>query len=437
LQQKTQLSNFMSKPPNCPKVSGLSHLPYDDVLVQVEQVSKKFCRSLKKSLWYGMKDLGNELIGGNGAGRDELRPEEFWAVNDVSFELKRGECLGLIGRNGAGKTTLLKMLNGLIKPDKGRIEMKGRVGALIALGAGFNPILTGRENVYVAGAILGLKVKEIDDKYNSIVTFSELEEFMDTPVQSYSSGMQVRLGFAVAAQMEPDILLLDEVLAVGDAQFQIKCINVIRTLQERGVGIILVSHNMVNILRYSNAGLYLENGKIKSLGSIAEVTSLYLKDQVPYKTNEFSGNVPSNSGIALHKAYVTDVKGNQLSNITPWQTIELHLPYELEADFPPCLVELQLGINDVNGVYYQEVSTPLDFQGGSKGERGEFIALIKALMAATCRLTIGVALWQSPKGKMLAWSKENNFNVLDDKLNAGRVSLNVSWSVENLSKLHF
>jgi lipopolysaccharide transport system ATP-binding protein len=131
-----------------------------DTLIKVESVSKKFCRSLKKSLWYGMQDLGNELIGKRHGGNGELRPDEFWAVDDVSFELRRGECLGLIGRNGAGKTTLLRMLNGLIKPDKGRIETRGRVGALIALGAGFNPILTGRENIFVNASVLGLSQKE-------------------------------------------------------------------------------------------------------------------------------------------------------------------------------------------------------------------------------------------------------------------------------------
>src|SRR2546427_9437104 len=185
-----------------------------EVLLRAEGVSKKFCRDLKKSLWYGLKDMASELLpfgskqlsdkgylvsasnNGNsptnngitkGAQSSALRPGEFWAVSDVSFELKRGECLGLIGGNGAGKTTLLKMLNGLIKPDTGRIEMRGRVGALIALGAGFNPILTGRENIYVNATILGLKKREIDEKLEEIINFADIGHFIDTPVQSYSS----------------------------------------------------------------------------------------------------------------------------------------------------------------------------------------------------------------------------------------------------------
>jgi lipopolysaccharide transport system ATP-binding protein len=194
----------------------------DEVLMSVQGVSKKFCRSLKRSLWYGMQDIVSELnpfeshtSEVNVERHSILRKDEFWAVNDVSFELRRGECLGLIGRNGAGKTTLLKMLNGLMKPDQGRIEIRGRVGALIALGAGFNPILTGRENIYVNGSVLGLTKREIDEKIEGIIDFADIREFIDSPVQSYSSGMQVRLGFAVATALEPDILLLDEVVIAG------------------------------------------------------------------------------------------------------------------------------------------------------------------------------------------------------------------------------
>ncbi len=177
-------------------------------------MSKKFCRSLKRSLWYGAADMAREVAGA-GTRHDRLRKDEFWAVDDVSFELRRGECLGLVGRNGAGKTTLLKVLNGLIKPDSGSIALQGKVGALIALGAGFNPILTGRENIYINGSILGLTKREIHDKMEEIIDFAEIRDFVDSPVQCYSSGMNVRLGFAVAASMNPDILVVDEVLAVG------------------------------------------------------------------------------------------------------------------------------------------------------------------------------------------------------------------------------
>ncbi len=212
-----------------------------DVLIHVEDVSKKFCRNLRRSLWYGLQDTAADLLG-RGESSASLRPEEFWAVDDVSFSLKRGECLGLVGRNGAGKTTLLKMLNGLIKPDKGRIEIRGRVGALIALGAGFNPILTGRENVYVNGAVLGLSKREISERIDEIIDFAEIGDFIEAPVQSYSSGMQVRLGFAVATAMKPDVLLLDEVLAVGGRRISSEVLSTDREdtgRHRRGAGLAL------------------------------------------------------------------------------------------------------------------------------------------------------------------------------------------------------
>jgi lipopolysaccharide transport system ATP-binding protein len=245
----------------------------DEVLIKVEGVRKKFCRSLKKSLWYGVKDMATEVAGGKGR-HGALRDGEFWAVNDVSFELRRGECLGLIGRNGAGKTTLLKMLNGLIKPDEGRIEIRGRVGALIALGAGFNPILTGRENIYVNGSVLGLTKKEIDAKIDEIIDFADIPEFIDAPVQSYSSGMQVRLGFAVATALEPDVLLLDEVLAVGDAGFRAKCYSRMAALRARAA-VIFVSHSMPQLARICNTSILLAQGTTCFYGATALAITKY------------------------------------------------------------------------------------------------------------------------------------------------------------------
>lgn len=232
----------------------------DDVLVKVDNISKKFCRDLKKSLWYGVNDIAGEVFCRNGK-RLDLRKEEFWALKDVSFELRRGECLGLIGPNGAGKSTLLRLLNGLIKPDSGEISVRGRVGALIALGAGFNPILTGRENIYVNGSVLGLTKREIDKKLDEIIDFAEIGDFIDAPVQSYSSGMQVRLGFAIAVQMEPDVLFIDEVLAVGDVGFRGKCYNAIYDMN-KGAAVIFVSHTMQHISRLCSEVMVMDRGEV-------------------------------------------------------------------------------------------------------------------------------------------------------------------------------
>jgi lipopolysaccharide transport system ATP-binding protein len=299
-----------------------------DVLVKVEGVSKKFCRSLKRSLWYGVQDIFADLnpfrrngppveayslsgrnqlactlntnnstesaipvlnipITDNSRRAEGLRPDEFWAVNDVSFELQRGECLGLVGANGAGKTTLLKMLNGLIKPDKGRITMRGRVGALIALGAGFNPILSGRENIYVNASVLGLSKREIDTRIDEIIEFAEIDEFIDSPVQNYSSGMQVRLGFAVASAMEPEILLLDEVLAVGDIAFRVKCYNRIGRLQ-KNAATILVTHDVSYLSTVCNRILFMSHGKSSYYADRNAGIRRYIDTQTPASADQDS-----------------------------------------------------------------------------------------------------------------------------------------------------
>ncbi len=317
-------------PPLQPSTCNLQ--PDSDVLVRVSGVSKKFCLSLKKSLFYGLKDMGNELLGRRHGGHGGLRPKEFWAVHDVSFELKRGECLGLIGRNGAGKTTLLKMLNGLIKPDAGRIEMRGRVGALIALGAGFNPILTGRENIYVNASVLGLSKKEIDAKLDEIVDFAEIGDFMDTPVQNYSSGMAVRLGFAVASSLDPDILLVDEVLAVGDTAFQRKCLHKMMRYVERGGSVILVSHNMHLIQSVCGRGLLLERGTVLINGSETEAIAAYHQRQDVLSPAEGGlGNdirATKDQPVVIRSISVTSINGNEIKE---GEGLKVCLKYEATA----------------------------------------------------------------------------------------------------------
>jgi len=246
-----------------------------DTLIDVEHLSKKFCRSLKHSLWYGVSDMASNLVGAR-SDHTRLRANEFWALRDIDFKLKRGDSIGLIGRNGAGKTTLLRLLNGLIKPDEGKISVNGRMQALIALGAGFNPILTGRENIYVNAAVLGLSKAEVDQRFDQIVDFSGIEEFIDAPVQSYSSGMVVRLGFSVAVHLQPDILLVDEVLAVGDIPFRSKCHRKLAELKDRGIPWIMVSHDMGTIRNHTNKAIFLEKGQIKCIGTPEDVIAEYM-----------------------------------------------------------------------------------------------------------------------------------------------------------------
>ena len=207
--------------------------------------------------------------------RDEKNPP-FWALKDVSFEVKRGEVLGIIGRNGAGKSTLLKILSRITEPTEGAIDIHGRVGSLLEVGTGFHPELTGRENVYLNGAILGMRRTEIVRQFDEIVAFAEVEKFIDTPVKHYSSGMYTRLAFAVAAHLEPDILIVDEVLAVGDAQFQKKCLGKMGDVAKGGRTVLFVSHNMGAIQSLCTSAVLLHAGRLENIGKTATIVSAYL-----------------------------------------------------------------------------------------------------------------------------------------------------------------
>ena len=233
-----------------------------EVTIKAEGISKKFGLTLKQSMKYGLKDVMSQFVGISQK-TDQLRKGEFWAVRNISFELKRGEALGIMGTNGCGKTTLLRILNGIYMPDSGSVKIIGRVGALIAAGAGFAPMLTGRENVYVNGALLGLKTYEVDNLMDEIIAFSELGEFIDLPSKNYSSGMFIRLGFAIAALSRPDVLLMDEVLAVGDLNFQKKCYELIADLKENGTSVILVSHAPGAIWSVCDKGMFIDQGSCK------------------------------------------------------------------------------------------------------------------------------------------------------------------------------
>jgi lipopolysaccharide transport system ATP-binding protein len=243
----------------------LTDMP-DDVVLSVRNVSKKFCRNLKRSMNYGIKDLAYNLVG---AAQDtsQTRRDEFWALKDVSFDLKRGESLGIIGANGSGKSTLFRVIHGIYPPDLGEVHMRGRAGALIALGAGFHPHMTGRENVFLNGTILGISVEEIRERLEEIIEFSELGDFIDAPVSTYSSGMYVRLGFSVAVHMHPDILIIDEVLAVGDVTFQNKCARFLRKLLTEDRTILFVSHNMASVRKICSRVVYLDKGVVVADGT--------------------------------------------------------------------------------------------------------------------------------------------------------------------------
>jgi lipopolysaccharide transport system ATP-binding protein len=236
--------------------------------------------------------------------------EDFWALKDVSFEIKQGDRLGIIGRNGAGKSTLLKILSRIVEPTNGSIRIIGRVSSLLEVGTGFHPELTGRENISLNGAILGMSKAEITQKFDEIVAFAEVEKFLDTPVKRYSSGMYVRLAFSVAAHLEPEILIVDEVLAVGDAQFQKKCLGKMESVGKEGRTIIFVSHNILAIRQLCDRGLFLQNGKLIAQGQIQSVVNHYLDSKLTNSSYwKRDSNISESFGIFFEEVSVTNSAG--------------------------------------------------------------------------------------------------------------------------------
>jgi lipopolysaccharide transport system ATP-binding protein len=318
------------------------------IVLSVRGVSKKFCRSLKQSLFYGLQDIASELTGIRKS-QAELRPNEFWALKDVSFTLKRGEAVGLVGANGSGKTTLLRIISGLIKPDTGSIWVKGRVAPLIALGAGFSPILTGRENIYANMSILGLSTQEIDERFEQVVEFAEIGEAIDAPVQSYSSGMAARLGFACAIYTDPDVLLIDEVLAVGDARFRSKCERRLAELLQQGTAFVLVSHFFQGILNTCQTGVYLSKGHLVAAGSAREIMDRYEQDLFSIQRGPaaFPFVVPAkvaaeSTGTDLVSVYFKDADGKQIE--APVSGEPLYICVRCRSKQPVGALSLFIGI---------------------------------------------------------------------------------------------
>lgn len=256
------------------------------IVITAENLSKKYILSHQKpgqhatmrdALMNGGKRIANILRHSLSMSEIDSAQEEFWALKDLSFDIEQGDRVGIIGRNGAGKSTLLKILSRITEPTSGRVTVKGRVASLLEVGTGFHPELSGRENIYLNGAILGMSKAEISKKFDQIVAFAEVEKFLDTPVKRYSSGMYVRLAFAIAAHLEPEILIVDEVLAVGDAQFQKKCIGRMDEVSRHGKTVLFVSHNFSAVQRLCNKGILLESGKVRNQGEISRILSEYMQ----------------------------------------------------------------------------------------------------------------------------------------------------------------
>jgi lipopolysaccharide transport system ATP-binding protein len=365
-----------------------------DILIQAEGTGKKFCRSLRRSMVYAVKDVAADVLR-LPVTTDRLRKDEFWAVGDVSFSVKRGECLGVIGANGAGKSTLLKLLGGIIAPDQGRITVRGRVGALIELGAGFHPVLTGRENVYISGALLGLSKKEMDRKFDEIVAFAELEEFIDTPVKFYSSGMYVRLGFAVCAHIDPDILLIDEVLAVGDNRFRARCTRQIEKNLSNGAAVIFVSHNMNEIVRVCDRAMWLDKGRIVQNADCGDTVGAYLLANDREETVAADHRAPELAGGARLRDVITcDIEGNAKSCFRTGESLIVHFDYEKQPEIDELTFSFAMTLGDEKN--YVSCHSPwTGFVLHGKATHGRATLTIPKLLLNTGFYLLNVGLWNA------------------------------------------
>lgn len=337
-------------------------------IISVEGLGKSYTirhegQTHYKSLREEIFKLPSRLLRRGGQSR-----EEFWALRDVSFDIMPGDRVGIIGRNGAGKSTLLKLLSRITEPTTGRIILRGRVASLLEVGTGFHPELTGRENIYLNGAILGMSRAEVRRKFDEIVDFAGVEKFLDTPVKRYSSGMYVRLAFAVAAHLEPEILIVDEVLAVGDMDFQKKCLGKMEDIGNEGRTLLFVCHQMPMIESLCQRCLLMEGGRLVMDGVTAEAVARYRGDSCVVSSMDFSDNASqANSVVKLLRASLTDCNGLAKSEFDLEEPICIHMEYEIAVDLPGKVVP-NFHFTDVQGQYHCVDNMP----GVNHGMRGRY-----------------------------------------------------------------
>jgi lipopolysaccharide transport system ATP-binding protein len=416
-----------------------------DTVIRVENLSKRYVIGHQPETAYRyttLRDVISDRV--KALGRKLRRPyrpsstpkpEEFWALKDVSFEIKQGEVVGIIGRNGAGKSTLLKVLSRITEPTAGRISMRGRIASLLEVGTGFHPELTGRENIFLNGAILGMGRSEISSKFDEIVDFAEIERFLDTPVKRYSSGMYVRLAFAVAAHLEPEILVIDEVLAVGDIQFQKKCLQKIGNIKDKGQTVIFVSHNMAIVRGMCSRAVLLKEGSVIQDDLPDKVASVYLSEPgknlsvIRFKQEHCSDE------IRFISAYIANSQNSPSSLLDNRESFSIILEYEILQSAPG--LRVGFSIESVEGIQICG-STDFDSQNSDK-EPGIFVnkCIFPEHILNSGVYTISFGADKAPYSKaLIATGPCLNFEVEDlvghgpffDRL-PGLIKPDLRWSV--------
>ena len=419
------------------------------VALRVEGLGKRYRLGAKQEPYHSLRDslsgLGKRLLPKGKSAREERKPE-FWALKDVSFEVKHGEVLGVIGRNGAGKSTLLKLLSEITEPTMGRITINGRVAALLEVGTGFHAELTGRENIFLNGAILGMSRVEIASKFDEIVAFADVEKFLDTQVKHYSSGMYLRLAFAIAAHLEPEILIVDEVLAVGDAEFQKKCMGKMGAVSREGRTVLFVSHSMAAVESLCRSGIVLRKGEIQFTGTQIEAVTHYLSSSTMASTTlRNRTDRAGNGAVRIVAIELRDAAGLLVDLVTSGMDVDIILFYEL------CSTEIQnqvvasiLAKNQLEVPIFLQHNRMTGDEFGPLPPSGRMICRLHRLPlpAATYRITINISS-NNGYGEVLDYIDEAvEFTVVSgDYYGSGEVPMSsqgtclvdASWRLESIT----
>jgi len=422
-------------------------------IIKVENLSKKYIighdrnatgayryNSLRDTLAHTSRGFYQRLRHPLSPNQENTELEEFWALKDINFEINQGDRVGIIGRNGAGKSTLLKILSRITEPTTGKITLNGRVASLLEVGTGFHPELTGRENIYLNGAVLGMTRIEIKKKFDEIVDFSGVEKFLDTPVKRYSSGMYVRLAFAVAAHLEPEILLVDEVLAVGDAEFQKKCLGKMEDVSKEGRTVIFVSHNMAAIKSICNKGFLLNNGTMLSNSSLIDAINIYLSKS--YKKNKLVIDLTSPSRsinvISFQRCWLENSSNKITMEFSYMEPIKIIFVIKSKADLKG--VSFHVGVNTIDGQRVftadsEEFYSPLSLK---ENEQKQITVLFDSFYLMPGSYTIGKLMIKQGKNiELETYLSIGRFNVSEEsiehkfqKVKTGLIVGKSTWSTK-------
>ncbi len=379
-------------------------------VIKVENVGKMY--RLRHSSGHRYKTFREEIVGGVRSvfspGKNSGTTEEFWALKNISFDIKQGDRIGIIGRNGAGKSTLLKILSRITDPTEGRVSIKGRVASLLEVGTGFHPELTGKENIFLNGSILGMTRDEIRKRFDEIVAFAEVEKFLDTPIKRYSSGMYVRLAFAVAAHLEPEILIVDEVLAVGDAQFQKKCLGKMEEVSKNdGRTVLFVSHNMATIQYLCNQCMYLKQGLFSASGNTQDVISKYLMESVETGSADLRNNRnrEGNQRITFTDVSFRSIGGESKRSLQCGEDVVMDLHFNVKDSRPVNGLHFSVGIDDHLGQRITYFSNEITNQVFSNVESGNYKVSIEMKKLPLKQGNYSYTLFSTVGGEIADWVK--------------------------------